>query len=299
MKKLAFLFIAMVLVLAGCGTAENVTEDTSVKELQIVTTTSILADLAQNIAGDRTTVSYIIPIGESPEDYELLPSDMKKMNNADVVFTNGLGLEAMIEKVLDAVTDTTVRQVSHGVVPILLVGEDEPDPHAWLDVRNAILYVENILEALVELDPEGEDVYRANAAQYIEKLTTLHQMLTEQAMQIPEGNRLVIISENALKYFGEAYGFQTEGIWELNAHEEGTPQQITRIIELVRETSVPGLFIETTVDSRYMEMIAAETGVPIMGELYTDALGAVGSEAETYISMMTENMAVLLEGLGR
>lgn len=299
MKKFFLGIVVLAVVLGGCGANRDTATNPhlSGSRLNVVTTTSILADLATQVAGERADVQYIIPIGQSPEDYELLPSDMLIISRADLFFTNGLGLEAMIEKALNRVTQTPVRHTSDGVIPIPLVGEETPDPHAWLDVQNAIIYVENILAALIEADPDGEAEYRRNAGIYLEELTRLDAWLLTKTLEIPENNRVLITSENALKYFGKAYGFETEGIWELNAHEEGTPQQIRRVIELIRKRQIPAVFLETTVVPRYMEMVARETGVPIAGILYTDALGTTGSGVQSYVQMMEHNMAVLLEGL--
>ena len=131
------------------------------------------------------------------------------------------------------------------------------------------------------------------------QLQELDDWIRQAIESIPEQNRIIVISENAMKYFGDAYGFRTEGIWELNAHEEGTPQQFSRIVELVVTEQVPALFVETTVAQRYMKTIAKETGVPIAGELYTDALGLHGSGADTYIDMMMHNVNIMTKGLNK
>lgn len=301
LRKISCLTISLLLVIAliisGCGGVDTVKERGESEGISVVTSTSIIADIAKNVVGYRGTVDYIVPIGENPEDYNLLPSQFQRATDADIVFINGMALELMIENVLSNVTDTRMVHVSDGITPIPLVGEDSPDPHCWLDVQIAVVYAENILAALIEIDPEGAEEYRQNAQEYISQLYELDAWIREEVQKIPEKNRVIIVSENALKYFGEAYGFRTEGIWEINAHEEGTPQQISRIIDLVVNQQIPALFVESTVDHRYMNTIARETGVAIAGELFTDALGTQGSGGETYIKMMRHNVEIFLKGL--
>jgi iron/zinc/copper transport system substrate-binding protein len=266
--------------------------------LQVVTSISILADITRKVVGDRGQVTYIVPIGEAPEHYEPVPSDFQKVSNADILFANGLGLEEWLGRIVSNVTHTEVAYLTEGAPTIPLVGRDGADPHLWFNVKLVTdHYISNILNALIRLDPEGEKVYRRNAELYTARLQELDAWVVDQVQQIAPDRRVIVTTENAFKYFGEAYGFDTAGVWELNSHGEGTPQQISQIVDLVREHRVPGVFIETTVDRRYMEAVAKDTGVPIAGKLYTDALGPEGSSAETYIGMMKYNVHTLLKGL--
>ena len=297
-KKCVFLvcMIAILgLLISGCsnGEAENN------EGLQIVASISILADMAENIVGERGTVDFLVPVGNNPEDYEPLPSDMQKVSTADLLVLNGWSLEEGIERSMENIIENIVF-VTKGITPIPLVGEDVPDPHAWFNAQLvADFYVQNILNALIRLDPDGAAEYRLNAAAYTAALKELDAWIIEQAQKIPEANRVIVISENALKYFGEAYGFQTEGIWELNSHEEGTPQQMSRVVDLVVARGIPAVFVESTVDQRYMKIISNEAGVPLAGEIFTDALGLPGSGADTYIKMMEYNTALIVRGLSQ
>ena len=265
--------------------------------LTITTSFSILGDIINTIVGERGTVDYIVPIGEEPHEYEPVPSDFQKVSDSDVFYVNGLGLEEWLEKLVDSVGDIPVVAVSEGVTPIVLEGGEEEDPHAWMSVANVKLYVENIVADLIERDPEGESMYRDNADAYIAELTELENFIKTEVEAIPEQNRVIVLSEDAFKYFGEEYGFQTEGVWEINSHEEGTPGQIARVIDVVNDQNIPAIFVETTVDKRYMEAVSADTGVEIAGELYTDAVGQEGSGAETYILMMKHNVETFINGL--
>ena len=282
---------------AGCALKPGTADQAEKESLHIMTTVSIFADLIENVLGQNGSVEYLVPVGENPEDYELLPGQLQALSEADAVFVNGWGLEEKIVQALGHVSDIPVYHLTDGCNPILLVGSPDYDPHAWLDPNKTARYVGKILEALLELDPAREQEYNQNSRDYLDRLDLLDAWIREQVEQIPEKHRLLVISENALKYFGEAYGFRTEGIWELNAHEEGTPQQIQRIVDLVTAEDIPALFVESTVDRRYMETISRETGVPIAGTIYTDALGPPGGEADTYLGMMRYNVNLFRNGL--
>ncbi len=303
-KKVCVIVLSVIcvtsLVLYGCGENTQQSSETESEEgLNIITTISIIADFVENIIGDRSSVTYLVPIGEEPEEYEPVPSDFRKIADADIVFANGVNLEEWLEKIMRNVGDTEVVYVTKGAPTLTLVDTDIEDPHLWLDVRYVIdYYVKNIVDTLITIDPEGESIYRQNSKAYTDELIALEEWIVKKLSEVPQENRIIIISENACKYLGDAYGFEAEGIWELNAHEEGTPQQISRIVDLVKERKIPAVFVETTVDERYMQMISNETGVAIAGTLYTDAVGVKGSGADTYIKMMRHNIKVIVSGLG-
>ncbi|WP_078551272.1 metal ABC transporter substrate-binding protein [Bacillus alkalicellulosilyticus] len=298
MKKNIFssILFSMLFLLAACG-GNNGTEDGEKEGLTITTSFSILGEIIENVIGDRGTVEYIVPIGEEPHEYEPVPSDFQKVSDSDVFYMAGLNLEEWLEKLVENTGDVPVVAANEGIIPVMLDGGEEEDPHAWMSVVNVITYVENIVEDLVARDPDGESVYRENAEAYISQLTELDEWIQAEVADIPQENRVIVLSEDAFKYFGERYGFQTEGVWEINSHEEGTPGQIARVIDLVKEQNVPALFVETTVDSRYMKRISENTGVDIAGEVYTDAIGQEGSGAESYIDMMRHNVNTFVEGL--
>ncbi|WP_088105717.1 metal ABC transporter substrate-binding protein [Halalkalibacter urbisdiaboli] len=297
-KKLALFLTGLltVVLLAACGVEEAAPTSES-KEVKVVTSFSILADLIENVAGERAEVQYVVPIGEEPHEYEPVPSDFQKVSDATVFYVNGFDLEGWLQKLVDNVGEVEVVEVSSGITTIPIEGEDAADPHAWLDVKRVMVYVENIRDDLSKRDPEGKEIYEANAEAYLEALRELDNWIEEEASKIPEERKTLVISENAYKYFGESYGFETIGIWELNSHEEGTPGQISRVVELIQEKKLPAVFVETTVDQRYMETVAENAGVTIAGEVYTDAVGLDGSGAETYIKMMEHNVHTFIGGL--
>ncbi|MFN7251238.1 MAG: metal ABC transporter solute-binding protein, Zn/Mn family [Anaerobacillus sp.] len=297
MIRLFLVMVAVMLLAFGCGTKENSNGGEPTEGLSIVSSFSILDDIIGEIVGERGTTSYIVPIGEEPHEYEPLNSDFQKVSDADLFIVNGLDLEEWLTKIVGQVTDTPVFEASTGVEPITLVGStDEYDPHAWLSVPNVIQYVENIVAKLSELDPEGAPIYESNGERYLEELQQLHEWIANEVAQIQEENRVIVVSENAFKYFGAQYGFVTEGIWDINSHEEGTTGQISRIIDIVRDNNVPALFVETTVDPRYINQIASETGVEVAGTVFTDAIGKT-EDTNSYIKMMRTNVETFVNGL--
>ncbi|MDV2686515.1 metal ABC transporter substrate-binding protein [Alkalihalophilus lindianensis] len=297
-RKVLLLVVIMVtsLIMVACGGVDRTTENSG--ELKVITSFSILADITKNVVGDRAEVDYLVPIGEEPHGYEPIPSDFQKASDSSVFYVNGLGLEEWLERlVANAGGGADIITVSDGIDVIGVEGSNEDDPHAWLDVENVITYVGNIRDDLSQRDPEGADEYAANADAYIKELQELDEWIQTETLNIPEEKRTIVISENAFKYFGEAYGYETIGIWELNSHEEGTPGQISRVVDLIQDESIPAVFLETTIDSRFMDTVSSNAGVEIAGEVYTDAVGPSGSGAETYIDMMKHNVNTFVEGL--
>ena len=285
------------LLFVGCS-SDQVDNNLEPKEgLNIVTSFSIIDDIVSNIIGDRGTTSHIVPVNGKPEEYDPVNSDFQKVSDADVFFANGMEFEGWLTRVTNQVTDTPLVEVSEGVEKILLVGsEDEYDPHAWLDVSNISIYVNNIVDTLIKLDPDGEAIYLENKEKYLNEIDELHNWILEETSKVADENKIIVVSENAFKYYGDAYGFKTDGIWELNAHEEGTPGQISRIVDLVNDRDVRALFLEITVDPRYMEQISSETGVEIKGTVYTDSISTT-EDANSYIKIMEANTKAFVEGL--
>ncbi|WP_342505495.1 metal ABC transporter substrate-binding protein [Sporosarcina sp. FSL K6-2383] len=310
MKKWIALFMTMAIVVlvAACSQGEASPKEQGGK-LEIVTTYSIIYDMVKNVGGDHVEVHSLAPIGSDPHNYDPLPADLVLTTDADIIFYNGLNLEEgnawfneMIETAGKSVSDDNVVRVSEGVEPMYLSSDEhknEEDPHAWLDVRNGIQYVENIREALKKNDPTHADDYDKNTERYIAKLLELHEEILDMTQAIPEEKRILVTSEGAFKYFSAAYDFQAAYIWEINSHSEGTPEQLKSIIRIIKDDGVPALFLESSVDPRSMEMVSRETGVPIHGKIFTDSLGEAGSDGDTYIKMIKWNADMIAEGLGK
>jgi manganese transport system substrate-binding protein len=306
MKKwLAFLLVGLLsLVLIGCN---QETEGVDNGKLQVVTTYSVIYDIVRNIGGDNVEIHSLAPIGSNPHEYDPLPLDVQKTTDADAVFYNGLNLEAgnaWFDKLMETAgktgDDAPVFRLSEGVSPMYLTtegNEGEEDPHAWLDVRNGIKYAENARDALMEVDPDNANVYEENANNYIAELEALHQKAMDKYSEIPRGKRVLVTSEGAFKYFSAAYDFNAEYIWEINQENQGTPNQITRIVDIIKEKNIEALFLETSIDPRSMETVSSETGVEIAGKVFTDSLGKPGEDGDTYIKMMEWNIQTIYDGL--
>ncbi len=272
------------------------------EDLEVLTTYSIIDDLVTNIAGDRIETDYIVPIGVEPEEFEVLPENMQQVDGADLIIYNGLGVERWLENLINNVNpEQKMAKATAGIEPFYLEEgsfEGTPDPHAWLDpLLVKEYYLLNIRDALIELDPDGEEYYRQRTKKYQKKLLDLHHWIEAELEDLAKEDRILISSEGAFRYFSERYDFKEGFIWQINAHEEGSPQQIANLVDLVNEREVGAVFVETSVDHRPMQQVAEETGVLIGGELYSDSLGEAGSSGETYIKLMEHNLSVIVDSL--
>jgi len=296
------------LLLAACGEQESRSEQRSDgSKFQVVTTYSILYDIVKNVGGEQIEIYSMVPVGSDPHEYDPLPRDVQKATDAGIIFYNGLNLETgngwfdnLLFTTGKSGEDAPVFALSKGVKAIYLTSqgnEGTEDPHAWLDVRNVIQYAKNARDALMKEDPDHAKIYEMNAAVYIEKLEKLHQETVARFSGLPKEKKLLVTSEGAFKYFSEAYGFEAAYIWEINTENQGTPQQVKTIVDLIRERKVSTLFLETSIDSRSMEMVSQETGIPIGGKVFTDSIGKLGEDGDSYIKMMEWNFDMIFENL--
>lgn len=309
MKLIISLIVSCFVFLIGAGCSSTITSKEGEKgeKIQVVTTYSILYDIVKNIGGDQVEIHSLAPVGTNPHEYDPLPQDIQKTTDADIVFYNGLNLEAgnsWFEKLIETAgkdgKDAPVFRLSEGVKPMYLTTEGkegEEDPHAWLDIQNGMKYAENARDALIKVDPDNAEIYKKNAEEYLMKLQKLHDNALNEFQKIPEEKRFLVTSEGAFKYFSAAYDFEAGYIWEINAENQGTPQQVKQIVDLINEKEIPVLFVETSIDPRSMEMVSQETGVPIGGTLFTDSLGKPGEDGDTYLGMMEWNIKTIQENL--
>lgn len=305
MKNIKILALTMFIVLlTACS---NVSEgEAGNDKLKIVATYSIIADMTENIVGDKAEVYSMVPIGTDPHMYDPLPKDTSKVSSADLVFYNGLNLETgkgWFQDLLDVTNKQDVAfAVSDDVSPMYLSEkgkETQIDPHAWLDIQNAIKYVDTITKRVIEKDPDNKEFYLTNQTEYVKQLNELDQYAKETVETIPQEKRILVTSEGAFKYFSKAYGFESAFIWEINTDSQGTPEQMKRIINIIDENQVPALFLETSVNPKTMETISNETGVPIHSKIFTDSLAKKGEEGDTYIKMIKWNIDKVIEGLSQ
>lgn len=299
----------IVVVVSGCASQENTGGSGFKKEgkLKVVTTYSILYDIVSNVGGEHVEVISLVPYGANPHEYDPLPADVRNTADADAVFYNGLNLEAgnsWFEKLLETAgksdDSSPVFQISEGVDVKYLTdkgNEGEMDPHAWLDLRNGMIYAINVRDALSTVDPDRAETYQSNTEAYLEQMEQLHQEAIARIQEIPEEQRFLVTSEGAFKYFSDAYDIESGYIWEINAESEGTPEQVQAIVDNLKQRDVKGLFVETSVDRRSMEMVSNETNIPIVGTVFTDSLAAPGEDGDTYLGMMEHNINTIVEGL--
>lgn len=298
----------MVFFLAGCSTGESSTEKNSANDkFKVVATNSIIADMVENVGGEHVDVHSIVSRGTDPHEYEPLPEDISKSTDADVIFYNGLNLETGGNGWFLKLMQTSKKKenedyfvVSKNVEPMYLTSEgqeSEQDPHAWLSLKNGITYVNNIKDILVEKDVKHKEDYEKNAKAYTEKLEALHNENTSRFADIPKDKNLLVTSEGAFKYFSKAYGVNAAYIWEINTENQGTPDQMSQIIGKIKQTKVPNLFVEQSVDARSMETVSRETGIPIYDTIFTDSLAKKGEPGDTYYDMLKWNLDTIHEGL--
>ena len=310
MKKCRYLVLLLVAIvgLVACSSQKS-SSDSSSSKLNVVATNSIIADITKNIAGDKINLHSIVPVGQDPHEYEPLPEDVKKTSKADLIFYNGINLEtggnAWFTKLVENAQKKENKDyyaVSEGVDVIYLEGQNEKgkeDPHAWLNLENGIIYAQNIAKRLIEKDPDNKATYEKNLKAYVEKLTALDKEAKEKFNNIPEEKKMIVTSEGCFKYFSKAYNVPSAYIWEINTEEEGTPDQIKSLVEKLRETKVPSLFVESSVDDRPMKTVSKDTNIPIHAKIFTDSIADEGEEGDSYYSMMKYNLDKISEGLAK
>ncbi|NEZ60470.1 metal ABC transporter substrate-binding protein [Adonisia turfae] len=293
--------IAVLLSLTACGqespTSENATAD---DQKVVLTTFTILADMAQNVAGDELRVESITRIGAEIHGYEPIPSDLTKAQDADLIFYNGMNLERWLEQFLGNVQDVPSVILTEGIEPIAISEgpyADKPNPHAWMSPQNALIYVENIRQAFVELDPENEAIYNANAAAYSEQLQAIDEKLQANLAQVPVDQRYLVSCEGAFSYLARDYGLQEVYLWPINAEQQSTPKQIQGVIEDVQANDIPTVFCESTVSDEGQREVARATGAKFGGNLYVDSLSTADGPVPTFLDLLAYDVQVISEGL--
>ena len=268
-------------------------------KFKVVTTFTIIQDMAQNIAGDTATVESITKPGAEIHDYEPTPKDIVKAQSADLVLWNGLNLERWFEKFFQNVKDKPAVVVTEGIEP-MSINEGpytgNPNPHAWMSPSNALIYIENIKNALVKYDPQNKETYEKNAALYAQKIKELDKPLREKLAQVPEAQRWLVTSEGAFSYLTRDYSFKEVYLWPINAEQQGTPQQVRKVIETVKANNIPVVFSESTISPKPAKQVAKETGAKYGGVLYVDSLSNKKGPVPTYIDLLNTTVSTIAKG---
>lgn len=268
-------------------------------KFKVVTTFTIIQDMAQNIAGDAATVESITKPGAEIHDYEPTPKDIVKAQSADLVLWNGLNLERWFEKFFQNVKDKPAVVVTEGIEPMSIHEgpyTGNPNPHAWMSPSNALIYIENIKNALVKYDPQNKETYEKNAALYAQKIKALDKPLREKLAQVPEAQRWLVTSEGAFSYLTRDYGFKEAYLWPINAEQQGTPQQVRKVIETVKANNIPVVFSESTISPKPAKQVAKESGAKYGGVLYVDSLSNKNGPVPTYVDLLNTTVSTIVKG---
>jgi len=265
-----------------------------------VTTFTVIADMAQNVAGDAAIVESITKPGAEIHNYQPTPGDILKAQDAQLVLWNGLNLERWFEKFFRNLRDVPSAVVSEGIEP-MSIGEGpytgKPNPHAWMSLANALIYVDNIRDAFVANDPDNAATYEANAEAYKAKLEAAIAPIRDELSAIPEDRRWLVTSEGAFSYLARDFGLKEVYLWPINADQQGTPQQVRKVIDTVREYGIPVVFSESTVSPKPAEQVARETGARYGGVLYVDSLSEPDGPVPTFIDLLRVTSDTIAGGL--
>ena len=270
------------------------------EKFKAVTTFTVIADIAQNVAGDAATVESITKPGAEIHNYQPTPGDLIKAQDAKLVLWNGLGLELWFEKFFSRLKDVPSAVVSDGVEPIDISEgpySGKPNPHAWMSPNAALIYVDNIRDAFVKNDPANADIYKANAEIYKAKIKATIDPIRAELAAIPEDKRWLVSSEGAFSYLARDFGLIELYLWPINADQQGTPQQVRKVIDAVRENGITAVFSESTVSPAPAKQVARETGAKYAGILYVDSLSDPDGPVPTYIDLLKVTSSTIAQGL--
>ncbi|MBO9569198.1 MAG: metal ABC transporter substrate-binding protein [Cellulomonas iranensis] len=300
-RALAALALAVGL-LAACspGAADATPADDPADDRPVVLTTfTVLADIARNVAGDHLRVESITRVGAEIHGYDPTPGDVARARDADLVLDNGLGLEAWFAQFFDGV-DVPHVVVSDGV-DVLDVTEDayagRPNPHAWMSPLRTQVYVANVADAFADLDPAHAADYRANAAAYSAELQDVHDELVAAVATLPERQRVLVTCEGAFTYLAHDAGLDEHYLWAVNAERQSTPRQVAAVIDVVRERDVPAVFCESTVSDTAMRQVVDASDATFGGTLYVDSLSEPDGPVPTYLDLLRHDVRTIVDGL--
>jgi manganese/iron transport system substrate-binding protein len=287
------------LAISACPWCQSAAAQTKPKPFRVVTTFTIIQDIAQNVAGTSAIVESIAKPGAEIHDYQPTPLDIVRAQSADLVLWNGMNLELWFEKFFGNVKNVPSVVVTDGIVPIGITEgpySGKPNPHAWMSPTNALTYVENIRKALAKHDSANADAYAQNAAAYSAEIKALDGPLRARLEKIPQDKRWLVSSEGAFSYLTRDYGMKELYIWPINADEVGTPSQVKKVIDTVRKQKIPVVFSESTISDKAGKQVAKETGARYGGVLYVDSLSAAGGPTPTYLKLLEVTVETIAKG---
>lgn len=269
-------------------------------KFKLVTTFTVIADMAQNVAGDAAIVESITKPNAEIHNYQPTPGDILRAQNADLIVYNGLNLELWFNKFFKNLQNVPSVIVTEGIEPMGITQgpySGKPNPHAWMSAQDALIYVENIRKALVKYDPNNTDVYNQNAKQYSDEIIATVKPFRDMLANVPQEKRWLVTSEGAFSYMARDLGLQELYLWPINADAQGTPQQVRNVIDKVRSHNIEAVFSESTISASPAKQVARETGANYAGVLYVDSLSAEDGPVPTYLDLLKVTMKTVAVGL--
>ena len=288
------LIAAIGILISGCTLSSRLPD-----EKVVLTTFTVLADIASNVAGDRLRVESITKPGAEIHGYEPTPGDIRRASTASLVVDNGLNLEAWFGQFVDGL-DVEHVVASEGIDPIDIASDayaGKPNPHAWMSPVNVGIYVDNLVDAFSDLDPEGAEVFAANGASYKKQLQQVQTELVSALDHLPPNERALVTCEGAFSYLARDAGLTERYIWPVNAEQQATPQQVAAAIDFVRTNRVPAVFCESTVSDAAMQQVVGATDARFGGTLYVDSLSEADGPVPTYLDLIRHDARTIVTGL--
>ena len=290
----------MALLAVGCWAVSAPTFASDEARFKVATTFTILADMARNVAGEHAQVVSITRPGAEIHDYSPTPQDIVRASDADLILYNGFNLERWFEQFLNHLGDVPSATLSDGVRPIAIAAGDYegmPNPHAWMGLEGAEVYVDNIRDALIAQDPDHAQAYRDNAAAYKKQIRDTIEPPRERIGRIPESQRWLVSCEGAFSYLARDFGMKELYLWPINAERTGTPQQVRKVVDGVRQHDIPAVFCESTVNTSPARQVARDTGAHYGGVLYVDSLSKADGPVPTYLDLLRVDAQTIADGL--
>lgn len=302
-KYLLIILLALVVSFLAYGALSNnqaTSEEVTNDKLTALSTFTIIADMVAEVGGNKVNSLSLTKPGAEIHGYQPTPDDLVQASKADVMFENGMNLEVWTEKLRASIPDVPVVRVSTGV-EVQYIAEDayagKPNPHAWMSPEQGLIYVENIRQGLTTAAPEHAEYFAANAEAYSAKIRAVDTKLSEALSQLPDNNRVLVTCEGAFSYLTNDYGLTEEYLWAINSESQGSPQQVAKIIEIVKAKNVPAVFCESTVEPRIQQEVVAATGARLGGVLYVDSLSPTDGPASTYLKLLEHTADTIITGL--
>jgi manganese/iron transport system substrate-binding protein len=287
-------------LLLGALLAMAATSVHAAEKFKVITTFTVIADMAKNVAGDAAEVTSITKPGAEIHEYQPTPGDIKRAQGAQLILANGMNLELWFQRFYQHLNGVPEVVVTQGITPMGISEgpyNGKPNPHAWMSTANALIYVDNIRNALVKYDPANTEIYTQNAQRYKKQITDTLEPLRRQVADIPEAQRWLVSSEGAFSYLARDLGLKELYLWPINADQQGTPQQVRHVIDAVKKSHIPAVFSESTVSDKPARQVARETGAHYGGVLYVDSLSAQDGPVPTYLDLLNVTTRTLVQGI--